>query len=127
MNPMKTAPQIAFGSLVFFCAAILLPGSAAAQQLSVSPTSVSVQATVGHQQRTIPDRASQETGKTDDSNLVVGCGRECELAGGVADGRHERRHVDVDFHNVRAGGGDVSDLVRVQSTSSSTTVNVRQP
>ena len=44
---MKTAPQIAFGSLVFCCAAILLPGSAAAQQLSVSPTSVSVQATAG--------------------------------------------------------------------------------
>ena len=46
---MKTAPQIPCGSLVFFCAAILLPGSAAAQQqpISVSPTSVSVQATVG--------------------------------------------------------------------------------
>ena len=44
---MKTAPQLAFGSAVFFCAAILLPGSAAAQQLSVSPTSVSVQATAG--------------------------------------------------------------------------------
>ena len=46
---MKTAPQIACGSLVFFCAAILLPGLAAAQQqpLSVSPTSVSVQATLG--------------------------------------------------------------------------------
>ena len=44
---MKTAPQIAFGSLVFFWAAILLPGSAAAQQLSVSPTSVSVQAPAG--------------------------------------------------------------------------------
>jgi hypothetical protein len=44
---MKTSPRIAFGGLVFFFAAILLPGSVAAQQLSVSPSSISVQVTAG--------------------------------------------------------------------------------
>ena len=109
---MKTAPQIAFGSLVFFCAAILLPGSAAAQQqpLSVSPTSVSVQATVG---TNAPSQTVQvkKRGKptTQVSWSVVQ--QNATLAQRVADGRRERRHVDVDFHNVRAGGGAVSDLV----------------
>ena len=45
---MKTLPKVMSGGLLFVCAAILLPTSAAAQAvLSVNPTSVNVQTNVG--------------------------------------------------------------------------------
>src|SRR5262245_61524806 len=45
---MKTLPEVLSGGLLFLCAAILLPASAAAQAvLSVDPTSVNVQTNGG--------------------------------------------------------------------------------
>jgi len=44
---MKTSPKVMSGCVVFLCAVILLPASAAAQTLSVVPTSVNVQTNFG--------------------------------------------------------------------------------
>ena len=92
-----------------FSLALLLPLSAEAQPvLSVSPTSVSVQANAGTNAPSQTVRVKQRGKPT---AQVVGCAGECELAQRIADERRERRYAYVDLHNVRAGGRAVSDLV----------------
>ena len=123
---MKTAPQIAFGSVVFFCAAILLPGSAAAQQqpLSVSPTSVSVQATVGTNapSQTVQVKKRGKPTAQVSWSVVQPTASWVSVSptGGVNDGT-----LTLTFTTSALAVGQYQTSFSVQSTGSSITVNVQ--
>ena len=95
--------------VLLFFAALLLPLSVGAQPvLSVSPTSVSVQANTG---TNAPSQTVRVSNAGNRALKMVGCGGQCELGPRIAQQRREQRYTHVDLRHVRTAGGTVSDLV----------------